>query len=1058
MPTQHLRGPQPVEAQEPMGAQEAGRTAATDYRAIFDAVSDAILIHDVATGDILDVNQRMCEMFGYSREDARRLNVADLGGGEPRCTSETWKRLMEKTEGGESQTREWQAMARDGRRFWTEVNLKRFVLGGEERVLASIRDISRRKQAEDDLKESEVRFRLITEGSLAGVYIIQDRKFVYLNPTMAQIFGYEVEEILNGQPEPQALVHPDDLPMVRENIRKRLEGEEKAVQYTFRGRRRDGALIYCQVLGSSIEYQGRPVIMGTLLDISDRVQAEEALRAQKNLLNTVFSATPELLVLKDRNFVYQAVNPAFCRLLAKEEAEIIGKTDFDLFPREDAERYRRDDERVLAEDATLLQDEEVTGAAGKKWLQVTKTPVRNEQGAPVGILGSVTDISWRKEAEAALQASEANYRTIFNAANDAIVLMDIDTGNFLDVNNKWCEMTGYTAEEARGLEMTALFLDDVPGHTAEEALQRIRKATREGPQLFEWPGKAKDGRRFWAEVNLTRTVINGRDRLLTVMRDISERKRTEEVMRQSEAKYRNLVEQIPAITYIAALDNVTSPIYISPQIETVLGLSQEEWLANPESFKERIHPEDRNRVLSELILSYSQGGPFLSEYRMVAKTGRVVWVRDESRAVYDAQGLPLFMQGVALDITARKEAEEALREANSKLQALVQASPLAITAIDADARVISWNPAAERIFGWHRGEVLGRPYPIVPEQKKKEFRKIFQRVLRGETIRGLELRRQRKDGSPVDINLSTAPLYNAAGNIAGVMGVIEDITARKRTEEALRESEVRFRGVFEGAGIGIALVNLDRRILESNRALLKMGGYSEEEMRRITAVDITHPDDWAADLTLFTELVAGKRNHYQMEKRYRHKKGHWVWVRLSVTLVRDAAGQPQFAISMVEDITERRRMEEALWKVSRALKAITECHQAMMRASNETELLNEVCRIIVEVGGYLMAWVGFAQQDELKTVRPVAQEGFDAGYVHTVKLTWADTEMGQGPVGAAIRQGKPAICRDTGTDPKVRPLAGRGPEAGVRLLAGPAPEGLPNLWGPGHLRLGAQRL
>ena len=110
-------------------------------------------------------------------------------------------------------------------------------------------------------------------------------------------------------------------------------------------------------------------------------------------------------------------------------------------------------------------------------------------------------------------------------------------------------------------------------------------------------------------------------------------------------------------------------------------------------------------------------------------------------------------------------------------------------------------------------------------------------------------------------------------------------------------------------------------------------------------------------------------------------------------------------MGIIEDITEPKRMAETLWQASRALKAITECHQALIRATNETELLNEVCRIIVEVGGYRMAWVGYAEEDAHKSVRPVAQTGFDEGYVEKLNLTWADKKRGRGPTGKAIRTG-----------------------------------------------------
>ena len=175
-----------------------------------------------------------------------------------------------------------------------------------------LRDIDRRKQAQNALKESEARYRAVTEGSLAGVYVIQDEGFAYVNSTLAQMFGYQPEEIMAGAVSPQDLVHPDDLPVVQANVRRRLSGELEAAHYTFRGLHRDGAVIHCESFGRAVEYQGRPAIVGTLLDITERIRAEKELQDQKNLVNVVFSATPDFLLLKDRDLVYRAVNPAFC--------------------------------------------------------------------------------------------------------------------------------------------------------------------------------------------------------------------------------------------------------------------------------------------------------------------------------------------------------------------------------------------------------------------------------------------------------------------------------------------------------------------------------------------------------------------------------------------------------------------------------------------------------------------------------------------------------------------------------------------------------------------------
>jgi PAS domain S-box-containing protein len=272
----------------------------------------------------------------------------------------------------------------------------------------------------------------------------------------------------------------------------------------------------------------------------------------------------------------------------------------------------------------------------------------------------------------------------------------------------------------------------------------------------------------------------------------------------------------------------------------------------------------------------------------------------------DAAGRVEFFSTIARDITASQQAAQALREANNRLRTLVQASPLAIIGLDLEGRVISWNPAAERLYGWSQHEVMGRTLPTIPKEEEEAFKALQQ------TVQGIALwpgGTQRRDGSLIDVRTSSAPLYDGAGAMTGIVGIIEDVTEPKRLEATLRQA-------------------------------------------------------------------------------------------------------------------------------SRALKAITECHQALIRATDETELLHEVCRIIVEVGGYRMAWAGYAESDARKSVRPVAQTGFDEGYVEKVNITWADEERGRGPVGVAIRSGKPAVVRDTLTDRNFDPWRTEAQKRNFRSVLG----------------------
>ncbi len=179
------------------------------------------------------------------------------------------------------------------------------------------------------------------------------------------------------------------------------------------------------------------------------------------------------------------------------------------------------------------------------------------------------------------------------------------------------------------------------------------------PQEWEW--NWEEGNRIFYIFNYPFADIDGSPLILTMGLDIAARKHAEEDLKKSEARYRTLVEQIPVVTYIAALDQYSTTLYTSPQVERVLGFSQADFHADPDTWEKQIHPEDRDRVLAEVARSQATGEPFVSEYRLLSKSGRVVWVRDEAMLVYDPQGKPLFLQGVLSDITERIQAEISVR-------------------------------------------------------------------------------------------------------------------------------------------------------------------------------------------------------------------------------------------------------------------------------------------------------------------------------------------------------------------------------------------------------------
>jgi two-component system cell cycle sensor histidine kinase/response regulator CckA len=288
--------------------------------------------------------------------------------------------------------------------------------------------------------------------------------------------------------------------------------------------------------------------------------------------------------------------------------------------------------------------------------------------------------------------------------------------------------------------------------------------------------------------------------------------------------------------------------------------------------------------------------------------------QNQKRVEARPPGPPAAAAAGGLDVASSRQMEQELNEALRELRTLIQASPLAIFAVDREGRITRWNPAAQRIFGWTEAEVLGRPNPIFPPESEVEFKQLLGRLLAGESLADLELSHRRQDGSQLDVRLFAAPMYDARGESIGAMAVMEDITEAKLVREALRESEEKFRRTFDQAPIGAAIVSLDYRFQRVNAELCRLTAYSEAELMARTFLEITHPEDVADSLDQIQRLLRGEIDQYQIDKRYVRKDGATVWVRLSVRQMKDAQGKSLYFLPMMEDITAHKQAEAAFKK------------------------------------------------------------------------------------------------------------------------------------------------
>lgn len=262
-----------------------------------------------------------------------------------------------------------------------------------------------------------------------------------------------------------------------------------------------------------------------------------------------------------------------------------------------------------------------------------------------------------------------------------------------------------------------------------------------------------------------------------------------EYLRAEDVPYRVLAERVPMVIYLdalgeAALGETSSTFYVSPQVEGMLGHTQEEWLGDPRSWVESLHPDDRERVLYEHEYARERGEAFASEYRMISRDGRVVWVRDEATLLRDEKGNPRFWQGVAVDVTDRKAAEEARREAEDMFRETFETVAVGMAHTTPEGRFLRVNQRFCEIVNREREELLVLTFwDITPPEEMDAARKRLRRILDGETDSyTIERRYIRKDGSRVWARLGVSLIRKTSGEPNYFLCVADDITERKLAE------------------------------------------------------------------------------------------------------------------------------------------------------------------------------------------------------------------------------------------------------------------------------------
>jgi PAS domain S-box-containing protein len=760
-----------------------------------------------------------------------------------------------------------------------------------------------RKQAEEALRESEERYRLLFERNLAGVFrgTLLSRRILDCNDAYARILGYNSrQEVLKG-----GRLHDFYEPAEFETAKACLRQEKTLTNFEARFCRKDRTPVWALVNVSLIEGDGgkEPLVEGTLIDITERKQAEQALAQERDLLRTLMDNVPDCIYFKDRQSRFLRANVAVAKLFGlSDPGQAVGKTDFDFFTTEHAQQAYNDEQEVICTGKPMMaKEEKETWPDGRvTWASTVKMPFRDAGGAIIGTFGISRDITERKRAEEALRESEARYRRLFER-NLAAVFQGTLDGHILDCNDAYARILGYNSrQDILRLEKLDYFYDAQEGMAAATVLQR------EGSQTnFEIRLKRRDGSPVSVLANVTLTEMGkGRPPLVEgTLIDISERNRAEEQTRLQTAALES------AANGIVIVGRDGRVLWVNPAFTRLTGYSGEEVLGQTmRVLKSGHHNAKFYHHLWQTILA---GGVWQGEIVNRRKDGSLYTDETTITPVRDAAGTITHFIAVKQDVTERQRAARALEERTTYLNTLIETSPLGIVVFDTEGRVQMCNPAFEKLFLYSRRELQAANLDelIIPSELASEAQGFTMQCLCGASVHAIS-RRRRKDASQVDVEIYSMPLA-MEGKPRGVLALYQDITERKRAEQALRASEGRYRELFENASELVFTADLETtRLTSLNRVAEQTFGYSREEAVRMEFQQLIDPRHWHRIGEARARLLTGE-SAVALELEIRAQDGRRVLLEVKPRLIYKE-GKPVEVQVIGRDITGREAAEMEL--------------------------------------------------------------------------------------------------------------------------------------------------
>jgi len=825
----------------------------------------------------------------------------------------------------------------EGEDFYTRVRkVPLFKDGRVEKILTVVRDITKQKKVEEELKESEKQYRELVDNASVGIYKGNlTGEMLFVNKTLARMFefGSPKEMMAHG-----ALARYQDLcdkKVFIENLRENGEVHNFEIGTTTKkGKAR-------RVLVSASLKDG--IISGMVRDITRRKQAEEALQeSEEKYRNLVERANDGICIIQDT--VVKFANHKLTEMIGYTEEKLLGTSFPDYVHPDELSKLQRAHERFVSGkdreqrfETTLVRKDKSRFEA---FLNISET-MFDEQAAALVI---IHDISEYKQTEEALRESEEKYRNLVERANDGIAI--IQDGVIKYANQQVMDIVGYTPEELKDTPFSR-YLHPDELHKLKDRYRR-RMAGEDVPAIYETILRHKDGSDVTVEINAGITTFFGRPGDLALVRNITERKKIEERLRVSEENYRSFVENFQGIAFRTHAN--WTPIFFHGAVQEITGYTEDDFLAGKPRWDQVVHEDDLSWLMEKYPPEIFSKPGFSAEreYRIIRKDGEVRWVHDLIQAISDGSGNVIFHQGGLYDITDRKEAEKALRESEETYRTLTEHLNVGVfrNTPGPKGKFIEVNPAIVEMFGYDSKEEFLNVKVSQLYKHPGERKRYGKKMVKNGSVRNEVLELKKKDKSTFWASVTAVAIPDNEGKVRYYDGIIEDITARKEIQEALRLEMARLEELLESSPEAIVMTDNDGKVLHVNSEFSRMFGFTSKEASGRLVDDLVAPGELNQEANLNTQRMA-KGERITQEAVRRHKDGSPIDASLLGAPV-VVEGKQVGVYCIYRDISERKNAE----KLQKVIYEIT-------AASNTSQDLDEFFAIIKDQLGKIVDTTNF---------------------------------------------------------------------------------------------------